>query len=193
MSTSSHTVPSTSAGSKVSHKSKFNTLLRPHVEGFSYFTDEALRRGIDDLGGMTFQVGGQDGTSTRTVEVWYTDPTWSKPQTPGGKPFLPKHARELGESYNSTLRLTFNYSIDGSPPMSFERKQGPFPIMLGSTLCHTSGLSPSKLVKIGEEATEFGGPFIISGIERCIRLLQVPRCNVALAIKRPTYKSRGSR
>lgn len=64
--------------------------------------------------------------------------------------------------------------------------------MLGSSLCHTYGLESDALVKMGEEATEFGGPFIISGIERCIRLLQVPRCNVALAIKRPTYKSRGS-
>ena len=44
---------------------------------------------------------------------------------------------------------------------------------------------------MGEEDKEFGGCFIVNGIERCVRLLQVPRRNVFQAIKRPTYKSRG--
>mmetsp|Transcript_16203 Transcript_16203/g.33248 ORF Transcript_16203/g.33248 Transcript_16203/m.33248 type:complete len:1176 (+) Transcript_16203:220-3747(+) len=200
MSSSSHTVPSTTAGSKVSHLDKYRNLLSPHVDGFSYFTNEALERGLNDIGRLHFQASppappGTPSTASlpyRDVQIWYTDPVWVKPTARNGRPFLPKHARELGESYNGELKLTFNVSIDGNTPISFQRRQGPFPIMLGSALCHTSKCTSPQLVKMGEEATEFGGPFIISGIERCIRLLQVPRCNVALAIRRPTYKSRGS-
>ena len=36
-----------------------------------------------------------------------------------------------------------------------------------------------------------GGYFIVNGIERCVRLLQVPRRNYATAIQRSNYKNRG--
>jgi DNA-directed RNA polymerase beta subunit len=39
--------------------------------------------------------------------------------------------------------------------------------------------------------TEMGGYFIVGGIERCIRLLQVPRRNYPCAIARGSFKNRG--
>lgn len=39
---------------------------------------------------------------------------------------------------------------------------------------------------------EAGGYFIVGGIERCVRLLQVPRRNHATAIQRSNYKNRGN-
>ena len=42
------------------------------------------------------------------------------------------------------------------------------------------------------QANEFGGYFIVNGIERCIRMLQIPRRNYATAIQRSNYKNRGS-
>ena len=38
---------------------------------------------------------------------------------------------------------------------------------------------------------EFGGYFICNGIERCVRLLQIPRRNHPTAIQRTNYKNRG--
>merc|ERR1712226_392196 len=37
-----------------------------------------------------------------------------------------------------------------------------------------------------------GGYFIVNGIERCVRMLQVPRRNFATAIQRSNYKNRGN-
>ena len=42
------------------------------------------------------------------------------------------------------------------------------------------------------QQTEFGGYFLVSGIERCVRLLQIPRRNHPTAIQRSNYKNRGS-
>lgn len=41
-----------------------------------------------------------------------------------------------------------------------------------------------------EESTEVGGYFIVNGLERVVRLLQVPRRNYASAIERSSYKNR---
>ena len=40
--------------------------------------------------------------------------------------------------------------------------------------------------------TEFGGYFLVGGIERCVRLLQIPRRNHPTAIQRSNYKNRGN-
>ena len=41
------------------------------------------------------------------------------------------------------------------------------------------------------QQNEFGGYFIVNGIERCVRLLQIPRRNHPTAIQRSNYKNRG--
>lgn len=43
----------------------------------------------------------------------------------------------------------------------------------------------------GEDVTEFGGYFIVNGIERLIRLLIAPRRNHAVALVRPSFQKRG--
>lgn len=65
------------------------------------------------------------------------------------------------------------------------------PIMVMTKACHLYGVGAAELVKMKEEQTEFGGYFIVNGIERCVRLLQVPRANHATAIQRSNYKNRG--
>jgi len=68
---------------------------------------------------------------------------------------------------------------------------GDLPIMVQSSKCHLSSLEQHELVELKEEANECGGYFILNGIERVIRLLQVPRRNMATAIERSSFKNRG--
>jgi DNA-directed RNA polymerase I subunit RPA2 len=56
------------------------------------------------------------------------------------------------------------------------------------TLSYSLSLTLSPYV----QHTEFGGYFLVSGIERCVRLLQIPRRNHPTAIQRSNYKNRGS-
>lgn len=52
-------------------------------------------------------------------------------------------------------------------------------------------MSPKELVAHNELEQEWGGYFIIRGIERLIRMLIMTRRNYPIAIKRPTWKTRG--
>lgn len=52
-------------------------------------------------------------------------------------------------------------------------------------------MSPKELVAHGEHEQEWGGYFIVRGIERLIRMLIMTRRNYPIAIKRPIWKTRG--
>ena len=68
---------------------------------------------------------------------------------------------------------------------------GEIPIMTMSSKCHLRNKTRKELIRMKEEQNEFGGYFIVNGIERCVRLLQIPRRNHPTAIFRGSYKKRG--
>ena len=43
-----------------------------------------------------------------------------------------------------------------------------------------------------EEGTEFGGYFVVNGIERVVRMLIQPRRHYIQALRRSAYRKRGS-
>jgi len=45
--------------------------------------------------------------------------------------------------------------------------------MVLSNRCRLKGKSPAELVALKEEASEFGGYFVVNGIDRVVRILQV--------------------
>jgi len=53
-------------------------------------------------------------------------------------------------------------------------------------------LNEAGLLAAREEDGEIGGYFIINGLEKVLRLIQVPMRNMPLAIRRPAFKGRGS-
>lgn len=53
-------------------------------------------------------------------------------------------------------------------------------------------MKPSELITRKEHVDEWGGYFIIKGHERLIRMLLHNRRNYPIAIKRSTWKGRGS-
>lgn len=64
-------------------------------------------------------------------------------------------------------------------------------VSLQSNRCNLDTLSPKELVQHKEHEEEWGGYFIISGHERLVRMLIMPRRNYPVAIKRNTWKGRG--
>lgn len=163
-------------------------------------------------------VGYIPGKSADTIQFWLENvrigmPTKSQPcggaaTTASGSGALlksmklyPRECRELGIMYAAPITGEFCYQFikrDGygnetaSGSISrLSRNFGMMPIMIMSKACHLYSKSPLELMKHREEQTEFGGYFIVSGIERCVRLLQVPRSNHATSIQRSNYKNRG--
>lgn len=52
-------------------------------------------------------------------------------------------------------------------------------------------MSCKQLVEHGEHEQEWGGYFVIKGLERLVRMLLMTRRNYPVAIKRSGWKSRG--
>ena len=188
-------IPSTSCAGGASSPdevlAKYRALLLPHVGGFDHFIKTGLQRAVKDVGSRTVALEDKEGR-IRTLRMWYSGVRIAKPwDYSRNEPLLPSHARELGIDYSGSIKGVLNYSLDGGDAKQMERSFGQMPCMVGSVLCHTRGCSAKELVAMKEEEREFGGCFIVSGIERCIRLLQVQRCNVPLALARSAFCSRG--
>eukprot|EP00948_MAST-09A_sp_MAST-9A-sp1_P003552 g3552.t1 len=105
---------------------------------------------------------------------------------------FPAECRELGINYTAKLIVRFARRIGKNAAVeTYEKSVGDIPIMLRSKHCNLHGLSPKQLVAHGEEANEFGGVFICNGMERMIRLIQLPKRNHPMAITRSSFEKRG--
>lgn len=94
--------------------------------------------------------------------------------------------------YAAPVRATFRIQRDDGPTLRVQRLLGDLPVMVCSSRCRLRGKGPAEMVALREEASECGGYFIVNGIERIIRLLQITRRNHAMAITRGTFKGRGT-
>jgi len=52
-------------------------------------------------------------------------------------------------------------------------------------------MSPAELVDHNEHEQEWGGYFIVKGLERLLRMLIMSRRNYPIAMKKKTWKDRG--
>ena len=82
--------------------------------------------------------------------------------------------------------------------MQVSKKLMNFPMLVGSSKCNISKLSPSELVKVKEDHFELGGYFICGGNEKVIRLLNMNKRNHPMAVnrggwakRRPGYRESG--
>lgn len=71
------------------------------------------------------------------------------------------------------------------------KRLGELPIMVLSKSCHLANKTSRQLVALKEEDNEMGGYFIVNGIERIIRLLQVQRRNHPVSLVRSSFQRRG--
>ena len=131
----------------------------------------------------------------RSIQFWLHSPVIGVPTKPdagvGDARLFPSECRERGATYAAPFSAIVSRRVNGGAVEDFPLKLGEIPIMVRSSHCHTHGLSPKQLVERGEEAVEFGGYFICNGIERIIRMLQIPKRNYPMAITRGAYTNRG--
>jgi DNA-directed RNA polymerase I subunit RPA2 len=182
-------------------------LVSAHVDSFNYFLRSGLEAAVEDLTPMemTLQSNGRGNGPADTpgfaphVQLYFSSLNVATPSRRDGVSdgkITPREARERHITYNGLISGVMHavVEIDNGSPREFEFpvKFGVMPLMVMSEKCHLRGSNSTQLVALGEEATEVGGYFILNGIERVIRLLQVPRRNHAMAIERGSYKNRGN-
>jgi DNA-directed RNA polymerase I subunit RPA2 len=200
---------------------RYQTLSAPHVESFNYFLDHGLSAAISDIEPIEFdvrdpkdEINYESFDQIDVMKMWVENVKISRPMLEEGnknRKLTPRMCRELGVVYSGQMTGEFCYQVihrqrqqlspDDNSKWTwtetpgklhrFTKKFGDMPIMILSEACHLRGKSPAELAHMREEQNEFGGYFIVNGIERCVRLLQIPRRNHPTAIKRSNYKNRG--
>lgn len=172
---------------------RMKDITAPHIQSFNYMLDEGLAKAIADIPHRELKLSSGD-----TLHFWVEDAMIGKPMKSAldgqaSDPRLfPAECRERGMTYAAPLAVTIARRINNEDDVvRVQAKLGDIPIMVGSNRCHLAGLTPSELVGVGEEATEYGGYFICNGIERLVRMLQLSKRNYPMAITRSAYTNRG--
>jgi DNA-directed RNA polymerase beta subunit len=170
--------------------SSLHALVEPHIASFNGLLDGGLARCASALPAGHIRLA-----SGSSAQFWLEDVAISRPtrlEAAVSDPrLLPAECRERGCTYGGELRATLVRRVNGGEPLRTTHRLGAVPIMLRSSRCHLEGLSPAALVAAREEAAEAGGYFIVNGIERIIRMLQIPKRNYPMAITRSSYARRG--
>ncbi|CAK7238968.1 MAG: DNA-directed RNA polymerase I subunit RPA2 [Sporothrix thermara] len=181
------------------HIESFNAIF-PDDEGHGPAKKGLIAHGIEDIGTKVF-LDGDDSMlpeERNCISIRYKDISLQRCYVPPSNKFakvreiFPAECRERHASYRGKLTATLEYRINNSDPQEIVREFGQVPIMVKSNRCHLEGMSPAALVEHKEESEELGGYFIVNGLEKLIRLLQVNRRNFPLAINRPSFQNRGA-
>lgn len=191
-------------------KSAFPALadaIQPHIGSFNALSEGPegglLNLAVKDIGSKVIFDGKGSDTNPNylgnKLSLSVEQVSISKPMSNDGvssaveRKVFPAESRQRLSSYRGKLLLKLNWSVnDGEENFTEVRDCGSLPVMLQSNRCHLSKLSPYELVEQKEESDEFGGYFIVNGIEKLIRMLIVQRRNHPMAIIRPSFANRGA-
>ncbi|KAL8434315.1 hypothetical protein ACSSS7_003259 [Eimeria intestinalis] len=106
---------------------------------------------------------------------------------------LPRHCRDCHVTYGAPLQVSFVCWRTGDDSNTALKKTtivGQVPVMVKSNRCSLGGLSPTEMVKAGEDLDELGGYFIINGNERVLRFVIQQKTNYPIALKRESFRNR---
>lgn len=167
-------------------------LLKPHVDSFNFVLKEGVNLAIQGISPVQFSLANGEH-----LQIGFKDAAIGVPILSKGNIYArdykvyPSECRQSGKTYRAPLTVRLYWNSNSGENGTYERVLGEIPIMVKSSHCNLHKLSPSQLIEKREEAEEMGGYFIINGIEKCIRMLVMPRRNYPTAILRDKWKSRG--
>lgn len=175
---------------------KQNPLLQrlgaPHIDSFNYMLEDGLCKAVKDNPHVYIHLPNKD-----KVALWIDDVSIDQPSVPSGiigiktHKIYPTECRQRGCSYKGKITVKLGWSINDKLQETLARDLGEIPIMIKSNRCHLNKMNPKDLILHGEHEQEWGGYFVIKGLERIIRMLLMTRRNYPIAIKRSGWKTRG--
>ncbi|KAG0374389.1 MAG: hypothetical protein J3R72DRAFT_226730 [Linnemannia gamsii] len=178
-------------------------LVAPHIEAFNSLMEFGkgtksglLDLAIQDIGPKAvFDMHG--GGLGNKLTFWVDEITLNKPMLSEKerhsttRQIYPTEARERLNTYKGKLQAKLAWRVNDGPVVVETRDMGLVPVMIRSNRCNLEGAFPKELIKHHEESEEFGGYFLVNGIEKLIRLLIVPRRNHVIALIRSSFTNRG--
>lgn len=143
-------------------------ITRPQLDSFNWLIDHGLKRIIQEVGKVEFEVTPEGVKEAYLVAV---DIEVGKAQIidiQGPRIIYPYEARLRQLTYSAPVRVRFQYYEDGELKEDRWVKIGELPVMVRSKICNTYGLSEEELLKVYEDPLDPGGYFIINGVDRVI-------------------------
>jgi len=174
-----------------------------HIESFNAFLEIGLDRIVQQVPPIVIEPD-EGNDIDPTMRIFLRELKIDKPMYQAGADRLaardmqsepdiyPADCRSGHFTYGGLLKATFEQRMGDDPnTIRVDVDLGNVPIMVRTLACNLQGLGPKELVKRREDFTEYGGYFIMNGIERVIRMLIMPRANFPMALIRGSYKNRG--
>jgi DNA-directed RNA polymerase beta subunit len=112
-------------------------------------------------------------------------PTYVAPGSVRPERLLPRHCRDTGRSYSAGLFCNLeHHAPDGTVTLHPEiTSLGEIPVMLGSSLCWTHGMSKEDLLAMGEDNRDPGTYFITKGgTEKIVLAQEKQRMSIPLLL-----------
>ncbi|CAH9058115.1 unnamed protein product [Cuscuta europaea] len=172
--------------------SELKELFAHHIESFDYMIDQ----GLDTMLLAIKPVEVSDPFSGHKLRIWFGQPEIFPPQKERGykgvqDALYPFECRQAKLSYTGKFTVELCLQYDDGAVVREKFNLGHFPIMLKSNLCHLRTADNSqKLISLKEEPSEMGGYFILSGLERVVRLLIVPKRNYPMSMVRNSFRDK---
>ncbi|KAF2687825.1 beta and beta-prime subunits of DNA dependent RNA-polymerase [Lentithecium fluviatile CBS 122367] len=179
--------------------------VAPHIESFNalFARGGQIEESLKEIGTKIFldgdalappeEAGVRNRLHVRIQDV-FLDKSVLPPSnkvTLGDRKVLPAECRERHVTYRGKLSARIQWKVNNGDWQELVRDLGYVPLMLRSNRCHLETMTPYQLVGAKEESEELGGYFIVNGIEKIIRMLQVGRRNYPMAIRRGAFTNRG--
>ena len=174
----------------------YDLVAEPHIASFNEIISHDLNCLVTSLPSLEFYGPNYERLSLviEQAQIGYNihDPCESNVDLDFGESTrYPSECRIRRVSYTSPLKIHWYLSHEGQiMPQAF-KCFAEVPIMVKSNVCKLYKMPPSELIFNGEDENEFGGYFIVNGMEKMIRLLLVQRRNYPLALIRQIWREKG--
>jgi len=142
-------------------------LVNHHLASYDYFVREGLKSLI--LGMSPVEIKAKVKAELRFEGVEVGSPRVVEIDGMVREDITPMECRLRNLTYAAPIYVKMSLYVDNSPVVPAERVLiGSIPIMVRSSICPLSRMTPEELAAIGEDPYDPGGYFIINGSERVI-------------------------
>ena len=181
-----------------------------HIDSFNYALSYCLKKSCENMHPVSICPASEklsqesDGKVKnaappfKKLVLWYESLSLSPPikeessLTLKESSLYPSECRSRQLSYSGALHAVIGMKIDEGLIEHRHLNLGSIPIMVGSKWCNLCGASEQQLIHHGEDVSEYGGYFIVNGLQKLIRMLIVMKRNYPVCFSRGGFAARGA-
>jgi DNA-directed RNA polymerase subunit B len=146
------------------------------TDSFDHFVDHGLQEIINEIG--TIELMPETGDAklsfgkVETGSPYVIEADGYKRSKETKSPLFPNECRIRNLTYAAPIWVNITPIINGIQEKTERVHIGDLPVMIGSKLCSTHGVSNNELVRAGEDPNDAKGYFIVNGTERVLVLIE---------------------